>query len=503
VVLTATLCEIFAGCATGERPKVPTTVESPPPPGPVTRKSHPGDPEQLPFSSANPIALTALREGLDLLENARVDDARQQFKVAAELDPGFASAIALWGSTIPGPEGAKKIDDAVAMAASLPPAERTHILYRQALHAKEHPRAADLAKKLVDLAPKNARAHLLLGSSLRDIQRTADAEAEYTTALTLNPDLAQAWNNLAYLEFDQGKLAEAIAHFRRYAELRPKEPNPQDSLGEALMGAGKLEEAEAAFTRALTIDYKFYESWEGVAFARLYRGDWKGGYEALDRMRERSQTQQGRLDTDRDLAWVLLADGRGADALKTIDNFELAATRTGDAANALVALYDRAWIANELGKGPLALKSLQTLYDRVAKDKSAASDGGRFQLVADARALECSIDARLGKPADAEKALDALTAAVGTSAESDIAGRVAYARGEVQLARGDAAGAAKTMKGCLATDDWCAFARADAEERAGDRATAAADRERLAKLFHRDPVYFYVWRRLTGPSGAR
>ena len=77
----------------------------------------------------------------------------------------------------------------------------------------------------------------------------------------------------------------AIAAFQEYVRILPQEPNPQDSLGEALLAAGRFKEAEAAFQKALDLSPQFWPGHQGIAYARLYAGDWKGGREAFAQAR--------------------------------------------------------------------------------------------------------------------------------------------------------------------------------------------------------------------------
>jgi Flp pilus assembly protein TadD len=93
---------------------------------------------------------------------------------------------------------------------------------------------------------------------------------------------------IGYAALRQRDPDNAIAAFNEYVRILPQEPNAQDSLGEALLGAGKFTEAETAFRKALELSPQFWNAHEGIAFAKFYAGDWAGGARRADGGEERS-----------------------------------------------------------------------------------------------------------------------------------------------------------------------------------------------------------------------
>ncbi len=72
-------------------------------------------------------------------------------------------------------------------------------------------------------------------------------------ALELKPD-AEAHNNLGNALTDQGKLDEAVAAYRKALELKPDYAEAHNNLGLALMNQGKLDEAVTAYRKALELE---------------------------------------------------------------------------------------------------------------------------------------------------------------------------------------------------------------------------------------------------------
>jgi len=86
-------------------------------------------------------------------------------------------------------------------------------------------------------------AHLQLGAGRMD-----EAEASLNRALELFPDYHYALANLANVRTAQGEHAEAAELLRRHCELAPH-PENFFYLGQALLRAGRVEEAQAVFAK--------------------------------------------------------------------------------------------------------------------------------------------------------------------------------------------------------------------------------------------------------------
>ena len=483
------LCVVPA-CDKNEAPK-PAPATSAAPVGSSTVSSVSTSPKEIPATTANKEALAALRLGEDMLDNARSDEAREQFKKALALDPSFLSASALLGVTTPGPDGDKMLAEAIAKGTSLPEAELLAMKIARAVHEQDQAKAAELAKKLTELVPGAWHAHFLRGRLLNQSGNGDAAAVSLKKAIEADPTAAVPYNDLGYVELYQGKYDDAIAHLRKYAEMRPKEPNPQDSLGEALLAAGKTDEAEAAFRKAVAIDPKFVGAWEGVGYARLYKGDFAGGFEAFGKQRDGATTFGAKALGYRGIAFGQLAQGKPAEAQKTFDAWQAEADKAKDDNAWVMSSVDRLFVLIDSGKAAEALALLPKVLERNARSSSPDTMKARrrgFALGAEALA-----DARLAKKAEADKAAGALTELFGASDEVVMKGLAAFARGQAALAKGDAKAAVEAFKGCAPTDDYCTWERSKAEEKAADKAASTASREKLAKTQHRDPQSFYAW----------
>jgi len=105
-----------------------------------------------------------------------------------------------------------------------------------------------------DVAPPPPVAELLrtgLEAHLGGDQATA--EERYGRALELDPHCADALNLLGVIRRTQGRVAEAVALLRRAVSARPDRPVYWHNLGNAHGSAGDLDDAVAAYDRALAL----------------------------------------------------------------------------------------------------------------------------------------------------------------------------------------------------------------------------------------------------------
>ena len=61
---------------------------------------------------------------------------------------------------------------------------------------------------------------------------------EINVVTSLDPNFAPVYNMLGYAYANIKKYPEAISALKKYAELRPEDPNPHDSMGEIFLIIG-------------------------------------------------------------------------------------------------------------------------------------------------------------------------------------------------------------------------------------------------------------------------
>lgn len=100
-----------------------------------------------------------------------------------------------------------------------------------------------------------AEAQFNLGNCRYQLRDFAGAEAAYADAVHLQPDYAEAWNNLGIARVAQlARRGEAVLAFRRALELRPHYADAHYNLADALAAIGDLEGARQHWRAYLNFD---------------------------------------------------------------------------------------------------------------------------------------------------------------------------------------------------------------------------------------------------------
>lgn len=104
-----------------------------------------------------------------------------------------------------------------------------------------------------EVTENNYLAHYNLGNEFRFQGKLDEAMSHYRQALQIRPNYAEAHNNLGGLLLAQGKLDDAVSHFRESLKLRPNNVNTHWNLGKALSSQGKLNEAIGHYRQAIQL----------------------------------------------------------------------------------------------------------------------------------------------------------------------------------------------------------------------------------------------------------
>lgn len=305
------------------------------------------------------------------------------------------------------------------------------------------------------------------------------------------PKNGAAWNQLGYARLNQKRNADAITAFRKYVELSPTEPNAHDSLAEALLANGQLDDALAEYEKAIdSSGGKFWSSYNGVATVKAIRGDWDGARAAIAKQKELAPQGIDKLWVQMPVGWTWLAQGKLPDALKALNALEKEAVAAKEQGVVAEAQLRRSYFYLAAGKPADALKAL-TVAGKAKVD--SMSEGAQRGYKASVLAGNLEAYARLGKLADAEKSLTALEETVKGKMTGPMANDLlAFGRGMVAMGKKDHQDAVEAFKGCSEWFDYCRLTLAEAQEKAGDAAAATATRTALLQANHRDAEYWFI-----------
>jgi Flp pilus assembly protein TadD len=211
---------------------------------------------------------------------------------------------------------------------------------------------AYLAKK-----PDDAVVHYDLGYAYTALQKPADAKSEYEKAIALDPKMASAYQNLGVTLITTDPAA-AIAPLQHAAELMPEDARTKWLLGIALEATKKDALAIEQYQAAAKLDAKNVEIRNSLGFALLRAGR-TGDAEAA--FREALSLQPAGAAADqahKGLLQALLAEKKNDEAATELGVY--LAAHPGDAAMQL----ERASLLVDAGKDDDALAEL---------DKAAAA----------------------------------------------------------------------------------------------------------------------------------
>ncbi|MBP5973990.1 tetratricopeptide repeat protein, partial [Brasilonema sp. CT11] len=142
----------------------------------------------------------------------------------------------------------------------------------------EYARLADeleqqtIKENTTDTISKIVTVHFNQGLALYNQGKLDEAIASYRKALQIDPNYATAHNNLGYALKNQGKLDEAIASYRQALQIDPNYAAAHNNLGNALSDQGKLEDAIASYRKALQIDPNYATAHNNLANALYDQG---------------------------------------------------------------------------------------------------------------------------------------------------------------------------------------------------------------------------------------
>ena len=119
-------------------------------------------------------------------------------------------------------------------------------------------------QRVIAIQPNNADAYNNMGNVLKDQGKLEEAIESYQHALTLKPDHADAYNNMGTALKNKGKLEEAIRAYIKAIEIKPDFAEAHNNMGNVRKDEGKLEEALEAYTKALALKPDYVEAYSNL-----------------------------------------------------------------------------------------------------------------------------------------------------------------------------------------------------------------------------------------------
>lgn len=140
--------------------------------------------------------------------------------------------------------------------------------------------------RLTTLTPRSAEALQRLGRVFEHQHLIVDAENCYGRSLALDPDYVAALVGMGRVEALRGNPQGALKRFETAIEIEPHEATAHLALGGVLESLGKIDEAQAAYFRALSTDPLLSEASRRIAALQIGRSEADQALARLDQTLE-------------------------------------------------------------------------------------------------------------------------------------------------------------------------------------------------------------------------
>jgi tetratricopeptide (TPR) repeat protein len=227
------------------------------------------------ISTKSPQAHVFFEKGMHKMEMLHTQDGLDNFRNAVKADPQFALGhiFLTFFSQDPTEQVAER-EKALATRASAGTEEKLIIDWLANASQANWVPAIQAMNEALTSYPNDKHLHWLAGWWLQlDRSQTQRAIAMFEQTMKIDPQFADAYNEAAYCYARQGNFDKAFADIKRYTELVPNEPNPQDSFAELSRMAGRFEDALTHYRMSLKIDPTFHESQLGLGDTYALMGD--------------------------------------------------------------------------------------------------------------------------------------------------------------------------------------------------------------------------------------
>jgi tetratricopeptide (TPR) repeat protein len=267
----------------------------------------------LKLTTSKPTAAAEFRAGVKDYENVSFESANSHFKAAIDADPKFGLARVLYASTAFGLDQ-KDLESELSRGV----ADAAHATNKELILASAYREAAlghsgaavALFRTATQLMPNDRLVAFAAAGGVfsATLPAARDLVARY-------PDYAVGYNSLAYLSWNEGDKAGALAAAKRQVELNPTAPNAHDTYGELLQWSGDFPHAVEEYQKATTLTPKFPEAYAGLAEASVLQGQYDQARNFLNQAIANSWTPQQKLNYMRQIIGTYVLQGGPPDAL--------------------------------------------------------------------------------------------------------------------------------------------------------------------------------------------
>jgi tetratricopeptide (TPR) repeat protein len=454
----------------------------------------------IPISTRSAEARKFIEVALDKYENHIVDGALANARKAINRDPQFALGYAALSlASLGSIPDAAALGHAKALLPHATPDEQLLIRWMISVSDRDLLPAIIAMNDLVEHYPNNKHVLYIIADWLYFQQDYDRSRKMLETVRQLDPDFPPALNLLgyAYIETGTPDPEKAIASLQRYAEVQPKSPNPQDSLGEIFRLSGDDQSSLEHYSAALNIDPTYISSHYGLGDTSALMGNYLRARAEYDDAIAIANNPRDRSHSEFQKALVYFWEGQIPEGHAALDALNEKARRQKEPYSQFEIGFGRAMLA---GDPPLELEQLRSLELWLQSPSDGLSEADRNSFRAQVLRERARVSASRGELALAEASVRKLELLTDQSRDPLVANSYESARGYVLAAKGDLANAidelAADPRSLLALDQL-----ADAQEKIGNTSAAEATRTRI-KYLRAPTVEWYLLTAATATAAA-
>ncbi|HKM79839.1 MAG TPA: tetratricopeptide repeat protein [Candidatus Acidoferrum sp.] len=386
-----------------------------------------------------------LEMALDQYENAGFDEAIMHAQMATEKDPNFALAYAVWSfvarRTVPVPEALQKAKALKTKCAG------DECLLVQFLTGAQEANVIPAIAAMNDLLarhPKDKHILYLAGEWLffqQDFERAAKL---WTASLEVDPNFPPALNMLgySYVEALGPDPQKAVGYLRRYADVLPDQPNPQDSLGEVLRMTGDDSGSLAHYAEALRISPTFTTSQYGRGDTYTMMGNYGTARSEYEKALKMANNPEDKLHVELQSALVHFWEGDSGTGRQELAALSTESGAQKNAAGQFEIDYARALLAPDAQSEQQILLGLENSF---AASAPGMTEAQRNAALASVLREEVRVHAASNDAQAAQLALDKLAKLAADSRDLLVESYYESGLGFLSAAQGDFAKAAEQL----------------------------------------------------------
>jgi tetratricopeptide (TPR) repeat protein len=396
----------------------------------------------IPISTRSQEARKLTELALDKYENVMLDDAIVQAQHATEKDPDFALSYAVLSfvSRISAANNAA-LTRAKALLPLATADEQLMVRWMTNIQDRNLVPAIASMNDLLKRYPKNKHVLYLTSAWLYSQEDSDRAQNMMKALLELDPNFPPVLNMLgySYIELGHPDPAKAVATLRRYIEVDPSSPNPEDSLGEVLRYTGDDEGSLEHYSAALQIDPTFFTSQLGLGDTLTLMGKYDDARLEYDKAMRISETNRDFLHASYQKALVYFWEGRAEEGRTALAALATRAVSKKEPSAQFEIAFGSAMLAGDYKSELQQLRTLEESLQMTLDGMTGADRGGAMAKVL---CEEARIASQHGIWETAERAISKLARFAAESADLVVANNYETARGYLLTVQHDLVGAA-------------------------------------------------------------